>query len=427
MSFKVSAGTAARDLRIVIAARALSLLGDQVALVALLLRTQQRGEGAWPVVWLLLTGMLPLMVLAPAVGRLVDRTDSRRLLLVSSSGQLACCVALAYCQDFGLTLALVALLGAGQSVNAATWQALLPRIAGVGRLAAALGLSQAAGTMAAIGAPVLGGLLTGWYGARPPLLLDAASFAVVAVAALAVRTRRGGETADADADRRGGWAILRGDRVLTLLVGMLSLFVLLGSMVNVVEVFLVRESLHASASWYGVLGGAWGAGVFGGALLGRQLAHQQALLRAALGGCALLGLSLAGMGLAPSVAWVLPAAVAGGTANGLLSLSVNALVGIRTAEAVRGRVSATVNGLTSSGQVGALLLGGLLATVLAPRQIFVLAGLLGLVAPVLLCRRLLRAAAVPAAAVSAAAVPSAAVPSAAVPAAPAAAVSAVAG
>lgn len=384
-----------RDLRIVVLARAVSLLGDELALIALLLRTQGRGGGAWPVVALLLAGGLPLVLLAPLVGRLVDRLDSRRLLLTSGCGQLACCLALATLPGQPVILGLVAALGTGQAVNSASWQALLPGIVGVDRLPAALGISQATSTVAGIAAPVIAGLLTGWYGARLPLLVDAASFTAVALAALTIRTRRGGATGPA-ADPRGGWAIVRADRLLLPLVGMLSVFVLLGGMVNVVEVFLVRETLHASATWYGVLGSGWGVGLLAGALLGGRVpggpGAQRRLLRLVLAGATGLSLGLAGMGLAPTVAWVLPAVLAGGVCNGLLNLAIGSLVGMRSAEAVRGRVAAIVGGLASAGQVGAMLLGGLLASALAPRQIFLLAGLLGVLVPLGVARRLLASA-----------------------------------
>jgi MFS family permease len=116
------------------------------------------------------------------------------------------------------------------------------------------------------------------------------------------------------------------------------------------------------------------------------------LLRLVLVSAIGLSLGLAGMGLAPAVAWVLPAVLAGGACNGLLNLAIGSLVGMRSAEAVRGRVAAIVGGLASAGQVGAMLLGGLLATALEPRQIFVLAGLLGLLAPLGLAHRLLASA-----------------------------------
>lgn len=407
MSFTFAGPTSlwrVRDLRIVVLARAVSLLGDEVALVALVLRAQGRGDGAWPVVALLLAGGLPLVLLAPLVGRLVDRLDSRRLLLGSGCGQLVCCLALATLPAQPVLLALVAALGTGQAVNSASWQALLPGIVGIERLPAALGISQATSTVAGIAAPVLAGLLTGWYGVRVPLLLDAVSFAAVALAALTIRTRRGGSTGLAS-DPRGGWAIVRADGLLLPLVAMLSVFVLLGGMVNVVEVFLVRETLHASTTWYGVLGSGWGVGLLAGALLGGRMLSgsnasgpggaQRRLLRLVLVSAIGLSLSLAGMGLAPAVAWVLPAVLAGGTCNGLLNLAIGSVVGMRSAEAVRGRVAAIVGGLASAGQVGAMLLGGLLATALEPRQIFVLAGLLGVLAPLGLAHRLLASAGQP--------------------------------
>ena len=142
---------------------------------------------------------------------------------------------------------------------------------------------------------------------------------------------------------------------------MVSVFVLLGGMVNVVEVFLVRETLHASATWYGVLGSGWGGGVLAGALLGGRVrggsGPSARLLRLALVSAGGLSLSLAGMGLAPAVAWVLPAVLVGGLCNGLLNLAIGSLVGMRSADAVRGRVAAIVGGLASAGQV-AMLLGG---------------------------------------------------------------------
>jgi len=381
-----------RDLRIVVLARAVSLLGDELALVALLLRTQGRHSGAWPVVALLLAGGLPLVLFAPLVGRLVDRVDSRTLLLTSGCAQLACCLWLAWLPSQPVVLALVAALGTGQAVNSASWQALVPGIVGVDRLPAALGLSQAVTTVAGIAAPALGGLLTGLYGARLPLLLDAASFTAVALAALAIRTRRGGASARLE-DPRGGWAIVRSDAVLLPLVAMVSVFVLLCGMINVVEVFLIRETLHASATWYGVLGSGWGGGLLAGALLGGRMAggsgDQRRLLWLTLVSAGGLSLVLAGMGLAPAVAWVLPVVLAGGLCNGLLNVATGSLIGMRSAEAVRGRVAAITGGIASAGQVGAMLLGGLLASALAPRQIFVLAGILGALVPLALGHRLL--------------------------------------
>jgi MFS family permease len=65
---------------------------------------------------------------------------------------------------------------------------------------------------------------------------------------------------------------------------------------------------------------------------------------------------------------------------------------LRAPEDARGRVSATVNAVTSAALIGAYLLGGVLATVATPRQLFLASGLLGLLAPIATGRRLARAA-----------------------------------
>jgi MFS family permease len=58
----------------------------------------------------------------------------------------------------------------------------------------------------------------------------------------------------------------------------------------------------------------------------------------------------------------------------------------------RGRVAAAVSAVASVAQIGSYALGGLLASVLSPPEMYLAAGLLGLVAPLLFGRSLLNAA-----------------------------------
>ncbi len=72
--------SARRDVHLVAAAKSVSWLGDEVALVALLLHAQGAGRGAGTVAGLLIANTLPLVLLSGVVGRLVDRVDNRLLL-----------------------------------------------------------------------------------------------------------------------------------------------------------------------------------------------------------------------------------------------------------------------------------------------------------------------------------------------------------
>jgi MFS family permease len=378
------------DVSFVVVAKSLSWLGDLVAEVALVLRLQSHGAGASAVAALLIANALPIVLLSGVVGRMVDRFDNRRLLVASSAGQAAVCAVLANVTATPTLLVLVAVLGAGQAINAACWQTMLATIVEGAGLTRAIGHAQAGRTIAGIAAPAIGGLLVGLYGARVPLLLDAAAYVVVTCIALLITTRRVLVQAHDGARPRGGVAIVRADGVLRPLFILIGLFVLLGSMVNVVEVFLVRETLHASTTWYGVVGAVLSAGALVGSLCGSRFRGDSELARGFVGSCLALALAIVAVGLAPTVLWVLPAAAVLGLTNGVLNVTLASLAMSRTSTAERGRVSALLSGVASGTQILAFAAGGALASVLDPRTIFVAAGALGLLVPIALGRGLIR-------------------------------------
>ncbi len=386
MSFRLS-----RDLRIVIAAKAVSLLGDEVATVALVLRLQSEGARAGAVAALLIANLAPIVLLTGVVGQLVDRRDNRGLLLVSSAAQAVVCVALACTCGTAVPLVLVALLGVGQAVNGATWAALLPTLAAPENLGRAVSRSQAATTLAGIAAPGLSALLVAAYGATVPLLVDAATFVVVAVAALALRTSRVPVPAGDEGREHGGLAIVWGNPLLRSTVALLGLFILLGGMVNVVEVFLVRVTLGASTVWFGLAGAGFALGLVAGALAAGRIESAAGHARWFVLACAGLGLGLVGMGLAPDAAVLLVVGSGAGAANGALNVCTGALVMGTARPEERGRVAAVLGAVVSGTQLAAYAVGGALATSVSPRGIFVGAGALGLLAPLALGAKVVRA------------------------------------
>jgi MFS family permease len=382
-----------RDVGWIVVAKSVSWLGDEVALVALVLRLQSHGGGAAAVSALLIANAVPLVLLSGVVGQLVDRYDNRRLLVMSSLAQAAVCAAVAFVHPTVAVLALVAALGVGQAINGAAWQALLAAIVDGDDLTRAIGHTQMGRTAGGIVAPALSGLLVGLYGAGVPLLVDAVAYVAVAGAALAIAARRVVAPVEEGTRRRGGVSIVRGDAVLRPLVVLLGLFVLLGSMVNVVEVFLVRETLHASTTMYGITGAALSCGMLIGALLGGRVRGVAGLARGFVWSATALAISIAVAGCAPSVWWLLPGVVLLGATNGVFSVTLSSLAMARAASDERGRVGALVGGVSSGTQILAFAIGGALAGFFTPRQIFIGAGAFGVVAPLLLGPGLIRRAA----------------------------------
>src|SRR5215471_13107071 len=118
-----------RDLRLMIPARAISSFGDDMALLVLMLRVYSDGHGPWSITILLLCATVPVVVLAPVAGRLVDSAPFRTLATSAAVWQAACCVALAYTGPLWAVFALVVALQVGHVVANPALQAVIPEIA----------------------------------------------------------------------------------------------------------------------------------------------------------------------------------------------------------------------------------------------------------------------------------------------------------
>jgi MFS family permease len=365
-----------RDLRVMLSAQAASAFGDELAVIVLILRVYSDGRGPWSITGLLVCSALPLAVLARRAGRLVDAMPFRTLALASAGWQAACCAALAFATPLWSTYLLVLLLQTGQVVAGPAWQALLPALAEPDELGRVVSASQATARLAAVAAPAAAGVAVGTIGSAPPLLVDAATFALLGGAALMIRTRRQLVRVDADGDGQQTAFSLRADSILWPLVVGVCALVLVGGVTNVVEVFLVRGNLRASSTAFGLLAGLVAAALVAGAVAaGRSASDAGRALRAAAAAL-VLALALVFGGLAPTV-WVfaLPWAILG-VANGVLNADVSTLVLHRTPESYRGRVLARVNAMVRSSEITALALGGAAGSLLGPRTTFVVGGVL---------------------------------------------------
>jgi MFS family permease len=363
-----------------LAGRMVSTFGDEVALVALTLRLQADGARPYEVGLLFGAGVIPMLFVSRLVGRLVDSCDSRHVLVGAGLVEIACTVPLVFAHSMVVMVMLVAVLGASASVSGATWSALVPRLVGEDHVAGAVSAQQSLNALVAVGAPAAGGLLAGAFGTGLPLAFDAATFVVVTVAAALVRTRRTPSAVRPDggaAPARGGFEILRADEVLApLLIGLVVVVLLVG-MVDVVLVFLIRATLHAGAAWYGVAQAAWIAGIVAGSLGAALLKTERLRVWAAIAGAAVTCAALAPFAVVPAVWMLVPLSVLGGIGNGYANVCAATLLVSRTGEAERGRVSAAAGAALGGAQGVSLLLGGGVAAVLSPREIYATAGLLG--------------------------------------------------
>lgn len=382
-----------RDLRLMLPARALSSFGDEMTLVVLTLRVYEEGLGPWSITGLLVCAALPVVLLAPLAGRLVDSVPFRRLAVTTAIWQAACCTAIALLAPLWSTYLLVIALQAGHVVAGPTWQALVPSIARSDQVGRVVSTSQAMNTVAIVAAPAVAGLAVGLFGYGVPLLIDAATFIVLGGAGLAIRTTRDHERTPGSNADGGGAApfVLRSDALLWPLIAGLCALVVTGEATNVVEVFLLRGVLDASTASFGLVAAVFAGGiVVGSVVVGGTVSDGSRARRVAVSAI-VLALALVGAGLAPSL-WVFATAMAVvGVTNGMINADTSTVLLNRTPERSRGRVLARVNAMVRGSSLGAMALGGAVGTLLGPRVTFTGAGAVSVVVAILLLVRVRRA------------------------------------
>lgn len=155
------------NLGLAVALQGMISAGDGLAQIALASRVYERSHAGWAVASVFLAVTVPIVLLAPAAGLLLDKVRPKPVLTAAAAA--AACVMLALIRVTGIpgTLALAAGLGACAAVLQPGLDAIVPRLAPPGRITQANSYLQAATWGGMTAGPLLAGLLSaagGTYG-----------------------------------------------------------------------------------------------------------------------------------------------------------------------------------------------------------------------------------------------------------------------
>lgn len=324
-----------------------------------------------------LARFLPSLVFLLPAGHMADRYDRR--LLVSVAQVLACCslMGLWALSGAGMTdrlylLALVNIGGIAAAIRGPAFQSMVPGLVPLSGLARASAGTAAAGEIASIGGPLLGGLL---YLAGPATVYAVAALLTVLSGLLVARLHYVQELAPrTPVTRKDLFAGVHFIRARADIFGVISLdlfAVLLGGATALLPVF-AKDVLHT---------GPWGLGLLrmapsvGAVLVGLWLARYPMNRRVGLlmfGCVAGFGLATIWFALSTSLWMSLLALTVLGGFDMVSMVIRSALVQMETPDAMRGRVGA-INSIfvNTSNQLGAFESGMLAAWVGAvPAVIF---------------------------------------------------------
>jgi len=297
------------NLRLYIVGQSLSNIGTFFQIVAqalLVLKLTGRASSLGESIAL---QSLPMLLLGPWAGTILDRVNLRRLLVVISLLAAVEAAALGALTEAHLvTLRWVLLLSFGlgliQPFNRPASQALLSELVPRERIAGAVGVASSVQAMGRLGGPALGAVIYAWRGPATCFFCNAASYLVVVVALLLMRRS---EMVPRARSKRENAALRDGLRYLRaqpLLSDVLTVNVLIGLTVfNFQTVFpaMIRFVFRTGSVSLGItMSIEASAAVTGGILLARYLRQPT---RRALGiVCILITVVFVWSTLAPSIA-----------------------------------------------------------------------------------------------------------------------------
>jgi Na+/melibiose symporter-like transporter len=363
-----------RDLRILAGAVALSAAGDLLLVVVLSLRVHDLTGDGYAVAALFAALMAPIVVLAPLAGRLVDRVETRTLLLVVSIAQAVVASGLVLAGGLAGILVLTALLGAGAAIAQPAEASLVPATVEPHQLTKANGWVETARYTGFTAGPILAGILTATGGTRLGLAANAASFLAVALGAALLRARRAPRPGTLEAKPGGGLRLLTDDAILRTTLGAAVAALLFISASMTVEVFYVRDVVGAGGTGFALVFAGWTAGMVLGAV------GLSTRIKAPLAAAGLVALAVQGGGMAAAASWaVLPWVIGGyfvgGVGHGVKNVLLRTLIAQRVPAEAHGRAFAAYGAARNSAELGALGLGGVMIGVFGAQPALLVAGL----------------------------------------------------
>jgi MFS family permease len=366
------------------AAQTISRWGDTantVALVVLVFHLTGSGLG---VSGAMIAEIVPVLVLAPIAGAVVDRLPRVRVMVAADLARMGLAGILPLVEQHVPAVFAVAFgLSAGAVFFNPACASAVPGIVGEDELVAAnSGLLSAATVFQIAVAPVAGGVVAAW-GPALAFWFNAATFAASALILAGLRLPHAAAavgTVSWTARVLEGPRLLIGDRLLRLLGLVQLLGALSAGATSALLVVLAERRLQTGAGGFGLLLAAIGVGAALGPLVLARLTSNPRRPELVFGPFLLRGLVVLVLAFARTLPIALGALALFGVGTSTGMVTNNALLQAEVADHNRGRVFAGLDMLWQTGRLASVAIGGLAADALGIQAVYVLGGVLLLIA-----------------------------------------------
>jgi MFS family permease len=314
---------------------------------------------------------VPGIALTLLAGAVADRTDRRRLVLITQSVMALNAAALAAITFAGGSNIPVVLIGSAIQSAAFAFdnparQSMVPRLVPLPMLPSAIGMQSAVFNGASIIGPLLAGLLFIPIGIPGLLAVNAVSFAAIIVALALMRPLPPAATRTMsllESVLEGARYVRKNPTLVWVLAVAGTLFSTVGPVGQLLPA-VAGESLYNGVSWLSLLLTALGLGAFSAALIVMNVGRFRRLGRLFIAGAIVNGMSLVAFALTSEPIMSLLIAYVMGLSGTLLAGMGNNILQATTSDAYRGRVMSVWGllfiGIMPVGQLALGVLGSLL-------------------------------------------------------------------
>ncbi|MCU1428943.1 MAG: transporter [Actinomycetia bacterium] len=366
-----------------LAARALSLVGDGVGTLALVVYVQ-RSVGTGKAIGLLLLFEALPSLLSPISGVVSDRFDRRLVIAACEVAQgLLTVLILAWLPTLPLLLTLVGLKSTAARIADPATRSAVPSLVPDEGLVRANAWYGALREGAQVLGPLLGGVLVAIAGVRAGLAADAATFFISVPLLLRLPSLRPDATGEEEREgfatqvREGVRYIVRHPVARAVALGFF--FIGFTGADDVAMPFLARH-FGAGSAGLGTLYAATALGLVLGYLVILRLIRPIAPAAGFVAGCAVVGIGNGLTGIAPAIAVAVGFQLVRGVGIAVLETNLQTMLQRTVEPSMLGRVFANVYGAVSIAGALSVSLGGVLLDATSPRVVLLTVGALGLAA-----------------------------------------------
>jgi MFS family permease len=351
-----------------------SSLGTGAAAVALFVLAYDRKPTPWAITLVLLAYDLPPGLLGPFVGALVDRVSRRWCVIAADLIRVGAFAGIAVVDSLEATAAFAFLAGAATALYRPAALAALPSLVPEERLPVVTSLYGSLTDVGRTAGPALAAVAFPLVGGEGIMLVNAATFAISAIAlsTLSFGQRVAPAEGEASTERsfvrevREGIAVANSSPLVRAVVIASSAIILFASMLNVAELPLAHD-LGAGASAFALLLTAQGIGVVAGSLSGARRGGLREYKGRYTLGIFAVAAGLVAMSALPWYGAVLVAFVGFGVGNGLVVVHERLIFQLAIPQRLMGRAFALLDALGAWGFVTAYLVAGATVSALGAR------------------------------------------------------------